>query len=180
MSAATGKLIHSTKSDISKLGRDQEFDLETPFFLGVGADGNPRLVVATKRVDSNWQRMSTVLISTGTGELSHVGNQLEHPLQADGDGDGRLDLFLIKPGSHNRLKENSPTRFTQIAGRSREPNSCQWFRADWRCRWRWCARSRKQFADWQFLANTFWGDGRTIVFVGTSTTRILQSNSSTQ
>ena len=99
LSAADGKLIRSTKSKSPVFDGSSNIDLEPPFFLGVGADGYPRLVVATMRVESNSDRQSTLLLSTGTGEMTHIGDQLEHPLQADGDGDGDLDLFLVKPRS---------------------------------------------------------------------------------
>ena len=116
LSGATGKLIRSTnsKTPVSERGIHDMIDLEPPCFLGVGPDGYPRLVVATKTVDSNANRQSTLLISTGTGEITQVGDQLEYPLLADGNADGNLDLFLMKPRSNTRLKGNSATRFFKI------------------------------------------------------------------
>ena len=110
LSGATGELIRSIKSDAPVFKERRTYsgiDLESPCFLGVGGDGYPRLVVATKNVDGNGNsdRQSTLILSTGTGETTHVGDQLEHPLQADGDGDGDLDLFLIKPRIRNSLCE---------------------------------------------------------------------------
>ena len=102
LSGETGKLIRSTKSNAPIVDiRREGVDLETPFFLGVGADGYPRLVVAT----TEQSRRFTLLLSTGTGEVTHVGDRLEYPLQADGDGDGDLDLFLIKPRGRDRVTE---------------------------------------------------------------------------
>ena len=106
MSGVTGKLIRTTESDAPVFGEGHNgIDLESPFCLEAGADGYPRLVVATKSADQNSQRKSTLIISTGTGETTHIGDQLEHPLQADGDGDGNPDLFLIKPRSRGSLSE---------------------------------------------------------------------------
>ena len=106
LSSVTGKLIRTTKSDAPVFATAQNgIDLEQPFCLGVGADGHARLVVATKNVDGHSSRQGTLILSTGTGEVTHVGDQLEHPLRADGDGDGNLDLFLIRPRSSGSLSE---------------------------------------------------------------------------
>ena len=106
LSAATGKRIRTTRSKVPVFERIYGgVDFEEPFFLGVGADGHPRLVVATTRSDANRARQSTVLISTGTGEATNVGDELECPLHADGDGDGVRDLFLIKPRSRAKIYE---------------------------------------------------------------------------
>ena len=123
LSAATGKLIRSTKSDASVIGPDyHEINLASPRFLGVGADGHPRLVVATKRDDlfgRGWA--STLLLSTGTGKVSHAGHQLEYPLLADADGDGNSDLFLIKPHSIQALGETAQLiSLKSLGGRERK------------------------------------------------------------
>ena len=105
LSAASGKRIRTTKSEVPVFDhRLPGFELERPFFLGSGSDGHPRLVVATRRSFSTRStRHSTVLLSTGTGEVTNVGDGLEYPLQADGDGDGQQDLFLIKPSNRRRI-----------------------------------------------------------------------------
>ena len=106
LSGQSGKRIRTTASEATVFeGSHSGIDLEQPFFLGVGVDGYPRLVVASKKVNFTSNRESTLIISTGTGEVTHVGDQLEHPLRADGDGDGNLDLFLIKPRSRGSLSE---------------------------------------------------------------------------
>jgi len=103
LSAVSGKRIRTNKSEVPVFANgSHEVDLERPFFLGVGPDGHPRLVVATMRAGAGRaRRQSTVFISTGTGEVTNVGDGLEYPLQADGDGDGDRDLFLIKPSSRS-------------------------------------------------------------------------------
>ena len=108
LSAETGKRIRTTKSEVPVFENNyQGVDFEEPFFLGVGPDGHPRLVVATMRSNAtNSARQSTVLISTGTGEVTNVGDELEHPLHADGDGDGARDLFLIKPRSRSDIYDS--------------------------------------------------------------------------
>ena len=107
LSAADGKRIRTTRSEVPVFPKGfSGADLERPFFLGVGSNGHPRLVVATLRTQRSPSiRPSTVLISTGTGEVTNVGDGLEHPLRADGDGDGERDLFLIKPRSRSKIFE---------------------------------------------------------------------------
>ena len=109
LSAATGALIRTTRSEVPVF--EKSFDginFEQPFFLGVGSDGHPRLVVATMRPKGRQStRQSTVVISTGTGEVTNVGDELEYPLRADGDGDGVRDLILIKPRSRSKIHESS-------------------------------------------------------------------------
>ena len=106
LSSVTGKLIRSTKSEASVFkGPSNDTDFEEPFFLGVGSDGYPRLVVTTKN-NRGPNRQSTIILSTGTGRVTHLADQLEHPLQADGDGDGNLDLFLIKSRKRSKLLES--------------------------------------------------------------------------
>ena len=106
LSASTGKRIRTTRSEVPAFARNYNgVDFERPFFLGVGSDGYPRLVVATMRMRDNQSRQSTVLISTGTGMVTNVGDELEYPLLADGDGDGQRDLFLIKPRRRSQVYE---------------------------------------------------------------------------
>ena len=101
-------------------GPSYDTDFEEPFFLGVGADGYPRLVVTTKNNGSP-NRQSTIVLSTGTGRVTHLADQLEHPLQADGDGDGNLDLFLIKPRKRSNLLESGQLiSFNANGGRGRK------------------------------------------------------------
>ena len=104
LSAATGKRIRTTRSEVPVFAKMVDF--ERPFFLGVGSDGHPRLVVATMRTQTNPARQSTVLISTGTGMSTNVGDELEYPLHADGDGDGVRDLFLVKPRNRRKISES--------------------------------------------------------------------------
>ena len=82
-----------------KNGHARAIDLETPFFMGDSTDPNALLVVSTKAVDVNSQRQSTCLLSVSKRHVARIGDQLEYPLLADGDGDGCKDLFLIKPKS---------------------------------------------------------------------------------
>ena len=107
LSGVSGKRIRTVSSDVPifKTHNNGLF-FERPFFLGNRMDGQ-RLVISTKATDLTYQRESTVVMSMATGGLTNVGDQLEHPVWADGDGDGQDDLFLLKPRVRSKLAKSS-------------------------------------------------------------------------
>ena len=81
----------------------QGLDFETPFLFGGSFGRDQKIVVSTRNLGYGSQRQSTAVVSLDTGEVTQAGNQLEHPLLLDSDGDGFKDLFLVKPRSRNRI-----------------------------------------------------------------------------
>ena len=106
LSGASGKRIRTVgnKIPVCNVGRTG-LAFYQPFFLGPPSDR--RIVISSKATDGNSQRQSTVVISTANGELLNVCDQLEHPILADGDGDGTDDLFLLKPRDRSKIYASS-------------------------------------------------------------------------
>ena len=101
LSGVTGRRLRTVHSEIPVCGGLQT--IQKPFFLETAQEGKG-LVIAARPSTTNWsvQRLSTVVMSTATGELLNIGDQLEHPVAADGDGDGLDDLFLLKPRDRSK------------------------------------------------------------------------------
>ena len=108
LSGTSGKRIRTLSNKVPVFNFHGGLFLERPFFLGNRSDEH-QLVIATQTPSElrNYKRHSTVIMSMATGELTHIGEQLEHPILADGDGDGSPDLFMLKPRDRSKLVESS-------------------------------------------------------------------------
>ena len=98
-----GTRIKAFHADVPMFSNGRALDLETPLLIGGSNSRDQRLVVSTKFIDMIGERASTVVMSLETGEILNFADQLEHPLLADGDGDGHKDVFLVKPKSRDRI-----------------------------------------------------------------------------
>ncbi|TWU34583.1 Serine/threonine-protein kinase PrkC [Novipirellula aureliae] len=117
LSGVTGKRLRTVHSEIPVFQSDDfGFSIEKPFFFDTALD-RPGLVIASPAINVNYQRHSTVVMSTATGELINIGDQLEHPIAADGDGDGSDDLFLLKPRDRSKpLRSNQLVTLKSSSG----------------------------------------------------------------
>ena len=107
LSGVTGERLRTVSSEVPVFRADHNgFSFEKPFFIDHASDGQG-LVIASQSMVANYERHSTVVMSTETGELIYIGDQLEHPVLADGDGDGHADLFLLKPRDRSRPFKSS-------------------------------------------------------------------------
>ena len=107
LSGASGVRLKTVKSEIPVFNNSpQGLAIQKPKLIQTAHKGNG-LVVAAEATHNNYLRHSTVVISTDTGELLVIGDQLEHPVMADGNGDGFEDLFLLKPRDRSRPLESS-------------------------------------------------------------------------
>ena len=98
-----GTRIKAFHADVPMFSNGKGLDLETPLLIGDPNSRDQRLVVSTKFIEMVDERASTVVMSLETGEILNFADQLEHPLLADGDGDGHKDVFLVKPKSRDRI-----------------------------------------------------------------------------
>ena len=103
LSGVTGERLRTVHSEIPVFQPSNFNAIQKPFFLDVAQQG-AGLVLAARDTNDSYQRQrqSTVVMSTATGELLNIGNHLEHPVAADGDGDGFDDLFLLKPQDYSK------------------------------------------------------------------------------
>ena len=118
VSGVTGERLRSVRSEIPVFPVDNitGIAIQKPAFIE-NASGHPGLVIVSKGISANNKRHSTVVMSTETGELLSIGDHLEHPIMADGDGDGSDDLFLLKPRDRSKpLRSNQLVSLKSASG----------------------------------------------------------------
>ena len=115
VSGMTGQRIRTIQSRLPTA--DEGIDLQTPRWWGTSSDGSPQMLVATKDFDGQSERQSTFLIPTGTGEITHIGNQLEHPFLIE-TTNGQKNLLAHKPRNRNNIAATG--QLISIESRSRQ------------------------------------------------------------
>ena len=115
LSGVTGERLRTVHSEIPVFQPSSFCAIQKPFFLDVAQQG-AGLVLAAWDTSFRYDRprQSTVVMSTATGELLNIGNHLEQPVAADGDGDGFDDLFLIKPQDYSYSKRYQTNQLVSL------------------------------------------------------------------